>query len=209
MLVLTRKIGESVSVPCCDVRIEVLRISGGQVRLGVTAPRTTEVHGSELLDRPCQSHRSATARATSPWDASCRVLLADSAANVVRLYQRFLLKRGFRARVVHTALDCVSQLREETPDVLVLDPGLPWGGGDGVLALMREDRTVPRVPTLLHNWNPGNSYPDDAAFPIVRRTTRLLGLSQMEAEIRAICDHGAICPTRDEDIVTAVAVRPC
>ena len=83
----------------------------------------------------------------------------------------------------------MSQLREETPDVLVLDPGLPWGGGDGVLALMREDKTVPKVPTLLHSWNPGTSYPDDAAFPIVRRTTKLLGLSQMEAEIRAICYH--------------------
>jgi len=208
MLVLTRKIGECVSVPCCDVRIEVLRISGSQVRLGVTAPRATEVHRSEILERPCRSHRSATARATSPWDAPCRVLLADADANLVGLYQRFLLKRGFRARVAHNALDCVSQLREETPDVLVLDPGLPWGGGDGVLALMREDKTVPKVPTLLHSWNPGNSYPDDAAFPIVRLTTRLLGLSQMEAEIRAICCHGATCTTGEVDVVTAVAVQP-
>ena len=61
MLVLTRKIGECVSVPCCDVTIEVLRISRSQVRLGVTAPRDTEVHRSEILERPCRSHRSTTA----------------------------------------------------------------------------------------------------------------------------------------------------
>ena len=111
--------------------------------------------------------------------------------------------------MVHNALDCVSQLREETPDVLVLDPALPWGGGDGVLALMREDKTVPKVPTLVHSWKPGTSHPDDEAFPIVRRTTKLLGLSQMEAEIRAICYHKhAMCSTRDLDVVTAVAVQP-
>ena len=90
---------------------------------------------------------------------------------------------------MHNALDCVSQLREETPNVLVLDPVLPWGGGDGVLACMREDKTVPNVPTLLHSWKPGTSHLDDETFPIVRRTTKLLGLSQMEAEIRAICYH--------------------
>ena len=71
MLVLTRKIGECVSVPCCDVTIEVLRISRSQVRLGVTAPRDTEVHRSEILERPCRSHRSATARRHRP--GMCRV----------------------------------------------------------------------------------------------------------------------------------------
>ena len=96
MLVLTRKIGECISVPCCDVTIEVLRISRSQVRLGVTAPRYTEVHRSEILERPCRSHRSTTAKATSPWDVPCRVLLADADANLVGLYQRFLVARGFR-----------------------------------------------------------------------------------------------------------------
>lgn len=209
MLVLTRKTGERVSVPCCDVTIEVLQISGSRVRLGVTAPRDTEVHRSEILERRRPSHASSSATAAAPWNAPCRVLLADADANLVGLYQRFLLGRGFRARVVHNALDCVSQLREETPDVLVLDPLLPWGGGDGVLALMREDQTVPKVPTLVHSWNPATSHLADEAFPVVRRTTRLLGLSQMEEVIRAVCHHnGTFCSTREKNFVAAVAVQP-
>ena len=64
---------------------------------------------------------------------------------------------------------------------------------------------MPQVPTLLHSWSPGSSHLDDAAFPIVRRTKKLLGLSQMEAEIRAICYQDATCSTGELDIVTAGA----
>ena len=41
-----------------------------------------------------------------------------------------------------SGLECVARLRERVPDVLVLEPQLPWGGGEGVLAIMGE---VPRA----------------------------------------------------------------
>ena len=34
-------------------------------------------------------------------------------------------------------------------DVLVMDPSLPWGGGDGVLAMMYEDPGIPVVPVIV------------------------------------------------------------
>jgi hypothetical protein len=37
-------------------------------------------------------------------------------------------------------LDCLKKLRRATPAALVLDLKLHWGGGDGVLAWLREDR---------------------------------------------------------------------
>ncbi|MGH7182452.1 MAG: carbon storage regulator, partial [Nitrospiraceae bacterium] len=43
MLVLTRKRGEGVAIGP-DIRIVVLGIKNGQVRLGIEAPRTIEVH---------------------------------------------------------------------------------------------------------------------------------------------------------------------
>lgn len=47
MLVLTRKAGESIVIGD-DVVITVLEIKGGQVRLGVEAPREVTVHRMEV-----------------------------------------------------------------------------------------------------------------------------------------------------------------
>ncbi len=47
MLVLSRKMGEQVFVGS-DVVIKILQISGGRVRVGITAPRTTPVHREEI-----------------------------------------------------------------------------------------------------------------------------------------------------------------
>jgi response regulator of citrate/malate metabolism len=35
-------------------------------------------------------------------------------------------------------LECLERLQDFAPDVLVLEPELPWGGGDGVLAVIHE-----------------------------------------------------------------------
>jgi carbon storage regulator len=47
MLVLTRKLGESISIDD-DVKIVVLQIKGRQVRLGIEAPRDTKIHREEV-----------------------------------------------------------------------------------------------------------------------------------------------------------------
>lgn len=49
MLLLSRKEGEEILLPDLGIRVEVVRIHGNRVRLGVTAPREIAVHRSELL----------------------------------------------------------------------------------------------------------------------------------------------------------------
>ena len=51
MLVLSRKIGESVVLPFNGVTVTVLRVSGSRVRLGVEAPQNTVVHRTEVFRR--------------------------------------------------------------------------------------------------------------------------------------------------------------
>ncbi len=46
-------------------------------------------------------------------------------------------------------LECLEMLRRRTPAVLVLDRELRWGGGDGVLAWLREQGAVPGVSVVL------------------------------------------------------------
>jgi carbon storage regulator len=50
MLVLTRRRGEGVAIGP-DIRIVVLGLTNGQVRLGIEAPRTIEVHRDEVYVR--------------------------------------------------------------------------------------------------------------------------------------------------------------
>ncbi|MBY0372079.1 carbon storage regulator CsrA [bacterium] len=47
MLVLTRKLGESIAIDD-SIKIVVLQIKGRQVRLGIEAPRDTKIHREEV-----------------------------------------------------------------------------------------------------------------------------------------------------------------
>ncbi len=47
MLILTRKLGESITIGE-RVQIKVLSIKGGQVRLGVEAPREVKINREEI-----------------------------------------------------------------------------------------------------------------------------------------------------------------
>ncbi|MCP3983640.1 MAG: carbon storage regulator CsrA [bacterium] len=50
MLVLTRRVGESVRIGS-EIRITVISSAGGQVRIGIEAPGRVAVHREEVLDR--------------------------------------------------------------------------------------------------------------------------------------------------------------
>ena len=49
MLILTREINEEIVAG--DITIRVVRINGGKVRLGISAPKTTVVHRREVLKK--------------------------------------------------------------------------------------------------------------------------------------------------------------
>jgi carbon storage regulator len=50
MLILTRKVGESLIVGE-DITITVLGVRGNQVRVGINAPKNVAVHREEIFDR--------------------------------------------------------------------------------------------------------------------------------------------------------------
>jgi len=50
MLILTRKVNESLMVGD-DVTVTVLGIKGGQIRIGISAPRDVAVHRQEVFER--------------------------------------------------------------------------------------------------------------------------------------------------------------
>lgn len=86
-----------------------------------------------------------------PWmDRSelTRVLIADPDKCLLAAYRECFWE-DFELVTATCGVECISRLRERTADVLVLEPQLPWGGGDGVLAIMREDPGLAVIPVMI------------------------------------------------------------
>ncbi len=58
MLVLTRKMGESVTIGD-DIKISVIDIKGRQVRLGIEAPKSMTIHREEIYAKIQEENRRA------------------------------------------------------------------------------------------------------------------------------------------------------
>ncbi len=63
MLILSRKLGQKIVLPDLGVTIAVIRIAGGNVRLGIDAPAEIGVHREEIspglsISEPLCPHRA-------------------------------------------------------------------------------------------------------------------------------------------------------
>jgi len=184
MLVFSRKVGEELVLPNHGVTIGVVAVAGGRVRLGIAAPPEVPVHRKEVWHRIRASRGGGSDRAAANGEP-LRVLIADADQALSLSYAVALERSGFDVDVAiaSNGLRCVDQLRKCRPHVLVLDPSILWGGGDGVLALMREESEVPAVPVLVHQ-SPGNGEAsEDLDFPVCARACKPLPPEKMVSMI--------------------------
>jgi DNA-binding NtrC family response regulator len=77
------------------------------------------------------------------------LLIADGDADLCELFEMFLCERGYQVEIASNGLDCMQKLRQLMPAALVLDHNLQWGGGDGVVAWLREQSALSDVPVVL------------------------------------------------------------
>ena len=77
MLVLSRRCGESVTIGP-DIRVVVLSVKSGQVRLGIEAPPAVAVHREEVYVRIQEENRLAAKTHVVPIDALRRLIPAKS-----------------------------------------------------------------------------------------------------------------------------------
>jgi CheY-like chemotaxis protein len=96
-----------------------------------------------------------------------RVLIAVPDKALLEAYRKRLAADGFEVETARDGLECVRRLRAFGPDVLVLSTALPWGGGDGVLAVMNEDVRLQHVAVIvLSNGQDGGGPARLWDFPI-------------------------------------------
>ncbi|MDC8449140.1 MAG: carbon storage regulator CsrA [Nitrospira sp.] len=75
MLVLSRRCGEGVTIGP-DIRVVVLGVKSGHVRLGIEAPRAVPVHREEIYARIQDENRMAAKTQAVPLDAFRRLIPA-------------------------------------------------------------------------------------------------------------------------------------
>ena len=89
---------------------------------------------------------------------------------------------------------CATRLRESPPDVLVFEPKLPWGGGDGVLAMMGEEPQLARIPVMvLTPSHDSETLTRVARFPVSSFHLKPLAPDRLAANIRTLAAHPRQC----------------
>jgi DNA-binding response OmpR family regulator len=88
-----------------------------------------------------------------------RVLITDSDSSLLNIYGEFLRRAGFEVATASDGLECMRKLRVWDPDVVVLELDIPWGGGVGVLDLIRHSVELPDIPVvvLTSRWSESNT----------------------------------------------------
>jgi DNA-binding response OmpR family regulator len=116
--------------------------------------------------------------------------MADPDASLPPVYRESLLREGFELRTAVTGLECVARLRERVPDVLVLEPQLPWGGGEGVLTIMGESPELATVPVMiLTSCRDSHVLKGMERFPISDYQVKPLAPRRLAARLRSFLDH--------------------
>lgn len=90
-----------------------------------------------------------------------RVLVVDDNVDTAQTLVKILEMDGHKATTVHDGLEVVEAARQFTPDVILLDVGLPGLNGYKVATLLRQERLLEK--TLLVGITGGGAQAHDLA----------------------------------------------
>ena len=95
-----------------------------------------------------------------------QLLVAESDAFVREQCHSYFGNRGYQVELAADGLECLAALQRLPPDVLILELELLWGGGDGVLAYLRETRCRWPDTVILTATQVGDESPGRLAAPV-------------------------------------------
>jgi CheY-like chemotaxis protein len=96
------------------------------------------------------------------------VLIAEGDDELCYSLAPFFSGHGYEVATASSGLECLLKLHQRHPLAVVLDQELPWGGGDGVLAVMREDLDLRHIPVILTLATGCELLADHWALPVVQ-----------------------------------------
>jgi len=95
------------------------------------------------------------------------LLFADADAELCEVYRTFFTAHGYDVEIASDGLECLGKVRDVPPAVVVLDVELRWGGGDGVLAWLREASPTHPIPIILTMAGCPQDFADFMEPPVV------------------------------------------
>jgi DNA-binding NtrC family response regulator len=119
------------------------------------------------------------------------LLIADGDRELCHVYQKFLVRQDYQVETASDGLDCLVKLRRLKPAVLVLDLDLRWGGSERVLAWLREEDPMPKVPVVLMTTaDPPEPGAELVEPPVVQCLGKPFSLTALFASVRSAAAIG-------------------
>jgi DNA-binding response OmpR family regulator len=116
--------------------------------------------------------------------------MADPDESLRPMYRGPLFEEGFELATAASGLECITRLRERVPEVLVLEPQLPWGGGEGVLAIMGEVPELATVPVMvLTSCRDPRLLEAVSRFPVSDYQLKPLAAERLAVRLRMLLKH--------------------
>jgi DNA-binding response OmpR family regulator len=117
------------------------------------------------------------------------LLVAEADAELRDLYHKVFSDQGYEVGTAADGLTCLEQLRRRMPSVLLLDFGLLWGGSDGVLACLEDERAACGVLVVLTgppSWRP--KVAQEGPSRIAKFLAKPFSLNSLLESVRAAVD---------------------
>lgn len=118
-----------------------------------------------------------------------QILIADRDPVIRNHCRRCLAAHGYDAYVAADALQCVEQLQSWSPDLLVLDPEILWGGGEGVLDWLRQMQPMRPVKIILTDGHCQSALPSELQKLVADRLERPTGLTELTGFVHQLECH--------------------
>jgi CheY-like chemotaxis protein len=112
-----------------------------------------------------------------------RILVVEDEVQSRTLLENVFVLAGFSVHTATNGAEALRQLRNDIPDLMVLDLLMPWVNGLEVLATIREDPALTTLPVIVLTATPASQSDLQAYAPVlvVRKpfdSESLVGLAQ-------------------------------
>ena len=144
MLVLSRRRGQRIVMPQCNLTVSVIGIKGNTVRLGITAPPEMAVHREELWQQIEHEHaRSSETQSAETQPAAAQPAVASDDA-ALAAYAVELREAARRIALRHGLADRWTDLEQRLPPALVSTTST-GGSSDATVSASQPPRAA-RLP---------------------------------------------------------------
>lgn len=132
-------------------------------------------------------------------------LIVEDDRDIVALFRHVLDLAGYRTEIVLHGKVAAEHLARSTPDIVLLDLGLPGMSGGEILAMMRADERLKNVPVVVITAHPHLVETLPAAPQLV--LIKPVNIEQMSNLIQRICPTEEPMESLPWDVLTGVYNR--